>query len=116
MPQPEFPQAPLVFPFKKTTFAHTKKDVLNREEGNRVASGEGTSAERVEPERDANAVVVISATTCKEGFRTQLAAAHNGEHSEVSTFGDQVLHLGVFTVATKTALHQTAPGGRLHAP
>jgi hypothetical protein len=26
------------------------------------------------------------------------------------------LHLGVFTVATKTALHQTAPGGRLHAP
>ena len=115
MPQP-VPSGAVSFSFQKDYIRTHKKDVLNREEGNRVASGEGTSAERVEPERDANAVVVISATTCKEGFRTQLAAAHNGEHSEVSTFGDQVLHLGVFTVATKTALHQTAPGGRLHAP
>ena len=49
---------------------------------------------RVEPECDANTVIVISATTCKEGFKTQLAAAHSGDDAEVSTYGDRVLHIG----------------------
>ena len=55
-----------------------------------------TVLERVEPELDANTVVVISATTCKEGFKTQLAKEHVGQLARVSTFGDQVVHLGSY--------------------
>ena len=64
---------------------------------------------RVEPECDANAVIIISATTRKEGFKTQLAAAHNGEDVEVSSYGGQVSHIGGYPAHTPAHPHALTP-------